>query len=224
MDLPLIMSPATIDKLEVVSVAAALNLHPDLAFAKCFRFWGMVHQSKDGILQGVTKAHIDGALGLPGFCASLISVHWLAERPDGTLYVPGFDRYLSQKAIRSRIRQLGKPDKEAVEVIPAELQTPAFLEAWKNWKAYRKDARRPITPMTAKAQLDKCSEWGPEKAVVSIELSILNGWRGLFEPMDFQPSPKPAGQSETDKRILQQRQQAERERSERAAPPPNWRK
>lgn len=71
---------------------------------------------------------------------------------------------------------------EAPEELPANLQNPDFVAAWERWQAYRKEAKKKLTPSTAKAQLKKLSEWGAADAIESIEQSIEHGWQGLFEP------------------------------------------
>lgn len=71
------------------------------------------------------------------------------------------------------------------EQIPPNLSTPAFIEAWGNWRQHRKEIKHPLTPMSAKMQLKKLAEWGEAKAIESIETSIMNGWVGVFPPKTF---------------------------------------
>lgn len=64
--------------------------------------------------------------------------------------------------------------------IPDSLNTPEFVEAWDRWKKYRSEIRKPLRPTTTKAQLKKAAEYGAADAIKVIELSIENGWIGLF--------------------------------------------
>jgi len=85
-----------------------------------------------------------------------------------------------------------KADKKAEHKAKAEiesmclqypnLQGKEFQEKWREWVKFRKEIKKSLTVSTAERQLKKLSEWGEEKATASIEQSIENGWRGLFEP------------------------------------------
>jgi hypothetical protein len=56
-----------------------------------------------------------------------------------------------------------------------------FKEAWTKWETYRKQTKKPLTPMTKEEQLKMLSSWGNEQqAIESINKSIAFGWQGLF--------------------------------------------
>lgn len=56
-----------------------------------------------------------------------------------------------------------------------------FKDAWAKWEAYRKQTKKPLTPMTKAEQLKMLGSWGNEsKAIDSINKSIAFGWQGLF--------------------------------------------
>ncbi len=56
-----------------------------------------------------------------------------------------------------------------------------FKEAWDKWEAYRKQTKKPLTPMTKDEQLKMLASWGNEQqAIESINKSIAFGWQGLF--------------------------------------------
>ena len=56
-----------------------------------------------------------------------------------------------------------------------------FKEAWTKWELYRKQTKKPLTPMTKDEQLKMLGGWGNEaKAIDSINKSIAFGWQGLF--------------------------------------------
>jgi hypothetical protein len=74
------------------------------------------------------------------------------------------------------------PQKNNQLSIPENLQTGEFKTAWSDWQKHRREIRKPITPTSGKAQLIKLSKLGEEKAVLTIEHTITNGWQGLREP------------------------------------------
>lgn len=56
-----------------------------------------------------------------------------------------------------------------------------FKEAWGKWEAYRKQTKKPLTPMTKDEQIKMLASWGNEQqAIESINKSIAFGWQGLF--------------------------------------------
>lgn len=76
-----------------------------------------------------------------------------------------------------------KTEKSVSKVeIPEELNTPEFLQAWKEWQSYRKQRRKTLTESTIKKQLEFLASIGVQDAIVSINESITNGWAGLFKP------------------------------------------
>jgi len=65
---------------------------------------------------------------------------------------------------------------------PLPFESEAFSNAWKSWIVYRKQMKKPIIQATMDAQWKSFALWGEQKSIISIELSIANGWQGLFEP------------------------------------------
>jgi len=56
-----------------------------------------------------------------------------------------------------------------------------FKEAWAKWETYRKQTKKPLTPMTKEEQLKMLGSWNNEQqAIASINKSIAFGWQGLF--------------------------------------------
>ena len=85
-------------KPEVLRIAAALDIHPDLAFGLCFRFWCWCDDHlQNANAAGVSGSLVDALLERKGSADALISVGWLRVR-DGSLEVPNMDRHLSQTA------------------------------------------------------------------------------------------------------------------------------
>jgi hypothetical protein len=65
--------------------------------------------------------------------------------------------------------------------IPESLATPAFLNAWGEYRQHRKEKRSKLTAIAAKRQLNKLEKWGPDRATAAIIHTLENGWLGIFE-------------------------------------------
>ena len=75
-----------------------------------------------------------------------------------------------------------KVDDVAAIPIPEALATYDFTVAWKDWQAFRRQKRSPLTEIGAKAQLREFQKWGVDRAVAAIDHTILKGWTGIREP------------------------------------------
>ena len=79
-----------------------------------------------------------------------------------------------------------KEDKDTKDsapwVTPLPFESEAFSKAWMSWIDYRKEIKKPIKQTTMTAQWKEFAKWGESKSIISIEMSIKNGWQGLFEP------------------------------------------
>jgi hypothetical protein len=70
------------------------------------------------------------------------------------------------------------------QTIPTELQIiPGLMDAWQDWEAYRREARKPLTASSRKAQWAKLAHL-PDP-VGCIRQSIERQWQGLFEVKDY---------------------------------------
>lgn len=65
--------------------------------------------------------------------------------------------------------------------IPPALDTEAFRAAFVEWRAYRREIRKPITPSSENRIFTKLERMGHDNAIASINQSIANGWTGLFD-------------------------------------------
>lgn len=70
-------------------------------------------------------------------------------------------------------------------------ESEEFSKAWLAWINYRKQIKKPLKPATVSAQWEEFKKWGEVKSIISIELSIKNGWTGLFEPARSVTGNKP---------------------------------
>lgn len=68
-------------------------------------------------------------------------------------------------------------------LLPAELDTPAFREAWEQWLADRTERRLPrYTARAQTMQFKRLTEMGHDTAISAIEWSITQGYKGIFPP------------------------------------------
>lgn len=65
---------------------------------------------------------------------------------------------------------------------PKALDNEQFKTAWAEWVTFRREIKKRLTASTVEKQLAKLAAFGSAKAIRSIELSIENGWQGLFDP------------------------------------------
>jgi len=56
-----------------------------------------------------------------------------------------------------------------------------FSGAWSDWEQHRREIKKPLTELASKQMLKQLGEWGPERSIAAIELSIRSGWQGIFE-------------------------------------------
>lgn len=68
-------------------------------------------------------------------------------------------------------------------------ESEQFAKAWAAWQDYRKELKKPLKPTTVKAQWKQFILWGERKSIESINMSIQNGWTGLFEPKGATSKP-----------------------------------
>lgn len=87
-----------------------------------------------------------------------------------------------------QVHDNGKPAKarrkrtEAPQsTIPPSLDTDAFRAAFVEWRAYRREIRKPVTPSSENRIFSKLEKMGHDHAIASINQSIANGWTGLFD-------------------------------------------
>jgi hypothetical protein len=78
-------------------------------------------------------------------------------------------------------------------VIPDSLNQSNFISIWNDWVTYRmklggcKDWKDLF-----QRQLGECEKWGLEASIRSITKSLMNHYKGLFEPKGLAPQSKPA--------------------------------
>jgi hypothetical protein len=72
---------------------------------------------------------------------------------------------------------------EAAPPLPVLLDTDGFKAAWKDYEAYRRQAKlRRLTPMSVRDQWAEMEGWGHDEAVEAVRTTIRKGWQGIFKP------------------------------------------
>jgi DNA-binding transcriptional MocR family regulator len=82
-----------------------------------------------------------------------------------------------------KVSPLRNPKEELFEpesMLP--FPTPAFAEAWNDWKQHRAEIKKKLTPQSIKQQLRNFAEWGEARSIAAIRFTIGNGWQGIREP------------------------------------------
>ncbi len=113
-----------------------------------------------------------------------VSTETVAEAPTSPANAtrPLFDSEVEPTVVRAAgAKRRGRsPSTE----VPDVLKTPEFLEKWATWIKYRTERRAPMTPTTVSLQLAKLAKHGVEAALWALDVSMCNGWQGLF-PENF---------------------------------------
>ena len=90
------------------------------------------------------------------------------------------------KKVHTYSKEDNKVDKDTRDsapwVTPLPFSSEEFSKAWQSWIDYRKQMKKPIVLASMEAQWKSFALWGEQKSIIAIELSIANGWQGLFEP------------------------------------------
>jgi len=90
---------------------------------------------------------------------------------------------IDQKSIKERQKKtIKKEDSCFFDLIPDELKTIEFKEAWQDWITYKKEKKDKLTVSTAKLQFKKLIRFLNEgmNPVEVINQTITEGWKGLF--------------------------------------------
>jgi len=71
-------------------------------------------------------------------------------------------------------------NKRVEYILPKRLDNPIFFKAWNEWLDHRRDMKKPHTQGMVDAQLKMMNREGAAISIEAIQLSIENGWLGLF--------------------------------------------
>ena len=115
------------------------------------------------------------------------------------------------------------PDDSPGQAPEAEPAPPPGLDpaAWKRWRDYRREIRKPLKPVSLPAAQRELAAFGCDQSAV-VEQSIANGWQGLFalkpKGIGGKPPPPPKRPPPTEAEISEERRKAmEANRRELAA-------
>lgn len=90
----------------------------------------------------------------------------------------------------------GKGTRDGCALIPADLDTPEFRQAWSAYLAMRIERRfGKLGETTIAARFQEFSEWGLAASIAAIMASVRNGYQGIFnKPQPGNPAAARAGQ------------------------------
>lgn len=103
---------------------------------------------------------------------------------------------------RAKLTFAGMPQKEPVvppvallngelsaycnrEGIHGKLREEGFPDAFRDWKAYRLEEKRPLSSFSCRSLIQKCERMGAKKAVRCIRRAIENSWINVKEDEDL---------------------------------------
>lgn len=66
--------------------------------------------------------------------------------------------------------------------LPSVLNTPEFKQAWDAFLKYRKERKKTLYKSSFLPQWKQMAKWGVEEAIEAMNISIANGWQGIFPP------------------------------------------
>lgn len=75
--------------------------------------------------------------------------------------------------------------------IALPFSSPDFSLFWGNWLQHRQEIKKPLTPTSAKQQLEKLKDIGEARSIAALKHSMANGWQGIFEPDPSKTPPTP---------------------------------
>lgn len=103
-------------------------------------------------------------------------------------YVPHMENENENENINSIVKTIpiveeaaakkSKPAKTEITLTPFE--DADLNENWKDWVEFRKEIKEALTPIAAKKQINFLNKFSPSVAVMIIDKSIQNKWKGLF--------------------------------------------
>jgi len=66
--------------------------------------------------------------------------------------------------------------------LPLILRTPEFRKALGDWIEHRKSFKPSLTSRALELAVSKCQKLGMDRAIIALQESVINGWKGIFEP------------------------------------------
>ena len=73
-----------------------------------------------------------------------------------------------------------KKAQQAAPVFPEKLDCTTFRNIWEEFRTHRKQIRNKLTPLAEKRLLKDLEDLSLSEAIMAVETSIKNGWRGIF--------------------------------------------
>ena len=87
-------------------------------------------------------------------------------------------------------------EKTETESLP--FTSEKFIQTWNNFKTFRKELKHPITKTSIAGILNKLKNFTEEEAIKMLNMSIENGWRGVFPLREVKTKVSPVKISNFD--------------------------
>jgi hypothetical protein len=68
------------------------------------------------------------------------------------------------------------------EEIPLPFTSERFAQSWEDWKQFRIQSKKKLTPLSITKQFKTLASIGESRAIAAIDHSIANGYQGIYEP------------------------------------------
>lgn len=137
---------STLDKPEVLAVAAALQCDPDLVVGKFMRMWAWFDtHTVDGNARSVTPALLESILRVTGFVTEAAKVGWLVVT-DGGISLPNFDKHCGETAKQRALTARRVAGFKAANAKGNATVTDEALPREEKRREEKKDQKPPIVP------------------------------------------------------------------------------
>ena len=103
----------------------------------------------------------------------------LEDTMEGGEVIPSVSLVSVSVPVPVKKRRKKEESEEKEEELPESLDCPEFREVWKQFKAYRKEVKRPFTDNARKLTLNRLAKVTPETAIAAIHATIERGWSGV---------------------------------------------
>jgi hypothetical protein len=95
-----------------------------------------------------------------------------------------------QRATYKKEEKVKKEENKKEIEFPKHLNTDEFRTVWESWVQFRKETKKPLTPIAIKQQIALLGKYELYDAIAIINKSIVGGWQGLFPndtPLRIEP-------------------------------------
>ena len=175
---------STIDKPEMLRMAALLSATHEVVFAAFVRFlmWADSNTA-DGLLPGVDAPQVDYVARLPGFSDAMVSVGWLQFTDQNGAEIPNFDRHNGKSAKRRALNAKYKQTSRERQHVSKRADIPLTREEKRREEEIHASQASPAPHVATTAAAEPAAGRGRTSRratpVDSIAWSHDPGWTGI---------------------------------------------